>query len=863
MRTGVMARAQRAPNLYSSLFGVDRCPIDLVDSPHAPVCSPRGGQSCGRSFRVRAKGSPMKLNRVGRREGRAGRGLGARWGRRVPRVELLPALLTVIFASVLASAAPMPDEPKVSGQPEPRLSATSDAGIAPFPVHLTAGRGGDECGPDSLTQSDNPDLIGNGSAWCGDTQFSAETSLARAFVMPTNTALSCVTFGVRSNTGGDWPVAVRVLQGPIEGAYDALTVLSHSEVVIPGGTTFTFVTAPVGELFLVGGQEYIFELLVPSREIADGGDGGLLQLGFNAAGQSAPTYIRAPACGLQDFADLAEEGFPNRHLVMSLAVAGSPPSGCEPQSITDPGFETGALGNYNTVLNDFQTNQGQWGAEAGSIVGGPTDGVVPRTGASMLRLTDDFLTATQAVQVIDVTALGGLIDLGLIEADFSGHFNASAGLNGAVCGVVIRAFSGPSYGSLISSVTASLVLDGNVGTWEHHGLTARIVPAGTRWIVVEVLFTDASIGSLSGFVDDTFLCLRRFNRFGEDCGVYWVDGGGGTPRLETAGYAGFNRTTFDPLVLGTTNPFIAYDPSPRSIFWKESGLIYSSPLPAPAAGVVVAAAPCTAEASMIATSATDVYLSCVQSLQIWRQPKNGAAAVLLPPTPAQLGTLRAMAFHRIDNELYIAHDDTNGALRISTTDANGNNLTQLPLVAAPPGFGTTVHDIAFDYIGNALYVLGRYTERFSPDQSFIMRYSLTSFTGQVVLLDSPGGAAGDPVGLLASEYHGIAVDSHRGLMWWTSRDFATLDAQVRMMRLNGTTPAVIASSPLPRGYAGIVASLCCPADLNADAVVDFFDIQMFLGWFAAGNPLADFNLDGIFDFFDIQAYLNVFAEGCP
>ncbi len=55
----------------------------------------------------------------------------------------------------------------------------------------------------------------------------------------------------------------------------------------------------------------------------------------------------------------------------------------------------------------------------------------------------------------------------------------------------------------------------------------------------------------------------------------------------------------------------------------------------------------------------------------------------------------------------------------------------------------------------------------------------------------------------------------------------------------------------------------CDADLNNDGVLDFFDIQTFLNWFAAGDPRADFTPDGEFDFFDVQAFLNAFASGCP
>lgn len=55
----------------------------------------------------------------------------------------------------------------------------------------------------------------------------------------------------------------------------------------------------------------------------------------------------------------------------------------------------------------------------------------------------------------------------------------------------------------------------------------------------------------------------------------------------------------------------------------------------------------------------------------------------------------------------------------------------------------------------------------------------------------------------------------------------------------------------------------CAADLNADGVIDFFDVQAYLNAYTAQDPSADLNHDGLFDFFDVQAYLNLYSAGCP
>ncbi len=56
----------------------------------------------------------------------------------------------------------------------------------------------------------------------------------------------------------------------------------------------------------------------------------------------------------------------------------------------------------------------------------------------------------------------------------------------------------------------------------------------------------------------------------------------------------------------------------------------------------------------------------------------------------------------------------------------------------------------------------------------------------------------------------------------------------------------------------------CPADIVVPiGVVDFFDVQVFLGLFSVQDPFADINQDGSFDFFDVQMYLQFVNQGCP
>lgn len=49
----------------------------------------------------------------------------------------------------------------------------------------------------------------------------------------------------------------------------------------------------------------------------------------------------------------------------------------------------------------------------------------------------------------------------------------------------------------------------------------------------------------------------------------------------------------------------------------------------------------------------------------------------------------------------------------------------------------------------------------------------------------------------------------------------------------------------------------CPADIDGDGELDFFDVSAFL------SANMDFDGDGVFDFFDVSAFLRAFLAGCP
>ncbi len=77
-----------------------------------------------------------------------------------------------------------------------------------------------------------------------------------------------------------------------------------------------------------------------------------------------------------------------------------------------------------------------------------------------------------------------------------------------------------------------------------------------------------------------------------------------------------------------------------------------------------------------------------------------------------------------------------------------------------------------------------------------------------------------------------------------------------------TTAGGNASAHLAK-WQGCPTAPTCPPDLNADGLLNFFDLAAFLNLFQAQHPTADWNADGLFNFFDLASYLNAFNAGCP
>lgn len=194
-------------------------------------------------------------------------------------------------------------------------------------------------------------------------------------------------------------------------------------------------------------------------------------------------------------------------LIVALA-AGASGGVAQANLLTDPGFESNPLTTAANSLGNFPGFQGVWGQEA-SVIVGVDGGITPASGSQQLRLDFTAGVATQAFQTVDVSGFAALIDSGLAQADAGILLNAPG--QGRIGGIYLSFFTGASYGTIFGPTPGSVLnpLDANSSTWELASLLAPI-PAGTRWILFQVAYNNASLqdatGAVgSGYADDAYL----------------------------------------------------------------------------------------------------------------------------------------------------------------------------------------------------------------------------------------------------------------------------------------------------------------------------------------------------------------------
>jgi len=188
-----------------------------------------------------------------------------------------------------------------------------------------------------------------------------------------------------------------------------------------------------------------------------------------------------------------------------FVVAIGTPSAKAVNMLVDPGFESNPLTTAGNVLTNFPGFQGVWGVEAATITG-VDGGVTPAQGVRMLRMVSDGLVATQAFQTTDVSSQAALIDSGAATVSLNAQFNVGSSVPAAGGSVLVAFFTAANYGSLTGNISNGMVLDNSSNTWETI-LVGGAVPVGTRWLMSQVAYNNASLVGNPGYVDAADLRL--------------------------------------------------------------------------------------------------------------------------------------------------------------------------------------------------------------------------------------------------------------------------------------------------------------------------------------------------------------------
>jgi hypothetical protein len=157
-------------------------------------------------------------------------------------------------------------------------------------------------------------------------QFHSDNSYYRVFDLQSfgvtgPLQVSMVQFGVEQATGaaGSQPAVVRLhtLTGTVLSTAN-LSLLSTANPTITDQST-SILDVPVTAM-VPAGSRLVVELNTPDAQTV----GHSFFIGSNEGGQTGPSYLRAPDCGVNEPTDTTGLGFPNMHVVMNVIGTHTP-----------------------------------------------------------------------------------------------------------------------------------------------------------------------------------------------------------------------------------------------------------------------------------------------------------------------------------------------------------------------------------------------------------------------------------------------------------------------------------------------------------------------------------------------------------
>ncbi len=210
------------------------------------------------------------------------------------------------MVTVLDTIAPVVD-------PVEDIDVTLDPSNCVGPVSYEIPEPVDNCDiPVTLTQNLNPDIIQN-SVSCPSGSMVHYYRIFDGSTFPFDIDVTSVEIGVaESFNSPSVTVNIHELNGDFTMAN--LTQIATNTMVL-GDLSLEFVDFPIA--FTLSNAVYVVEIIAPNSN-----DNGFI-VGTNSAGETMPSYYTSLACGVPEPITIAEVGFPNNAVLMSLTTTNS------------------------------------------------------------------------------------------------------------------------------------------------------------------------------------------------------------------------------------------------------------------------------------------------------------------------------------------------------------------------------------------------------------------------------------------------------------------------------------------------------------------------------------------------------------
>ena len=208
--------------------------------------------------------------------------------------------------------------------PNERITVAIEGSTGGTPTPSPSPTPGGSC-PPTITESTSQDIVSGNSVACNNGIGTTENHYWRAFDMATFTGgaeydVTAVSFGIelaQSGSGTGQPLTVNLYANhgaPFPGGdWQSNLIATSGSVNIPDQSETIFnqaITATVA----TGTLELVMEVTTPDGTAV----GNLFFVGSNTDPETAPSYLSAADCGVNDPTPTGDIGFPNMHIVFNV-----------------------------------------------------------------------------------------------------------------------------------------------------------------------------------------------------------------------------------------------------------------------------------------------------------------------------------------------------------------------------------------------------------------------------------------------------------------------------------------------------------------------------------------------------------------